>query len=83
MVKAIKGLEIELLSPRDIDEGISTNGGVSMSEITEELNLKKNSNIYIGGEMLDWDAPTGGYLIQACFTQAFIISKSISSRAKA
>jgi uncharacterized flavoprotein (TIGR03862 family) len=79
MACAIKGLEIELLSPRDIDEVISTNGGVCMSEINDELQLKTNSNVYIGGEMLNWDAPTGGYLLQACFSQAYQIAKSILS----
>jgi uncharacterized flavoprotein (TIGR03862 family) len=77
MARAIKALKIELTGPRDIDEAISTNGGVCLTETTDDLCLKSNRNIYIGGEMLDWDAPTGGYLLQGCFSQAFQISKSI------
>ena len=75
----IKNLSLKLISARDIDESISTRGGVDMSEVNSSLQLKKLSSIYIGGEMLDWDAPTGGYLLQGCFTQGYIISKAIIS----
>lgn len=55
---------------RPIDEAISTVGGLELSELDENLMLKKYPGQYAIGEMLDWDAPTGGYLLQACFSMA-------------
>jgi predicted flavoprotein YhiN len=51
-----------------MDDAISTVGGISLEEVNEDLELKKLQNHYVIGEMLDWDAPTGGYLLQACFS---------------
>jgi predicted flavoprotein YhiN len=77
----IKNLKLKLTGPRPIEEAISTGGGVDMKEITDNLSLKNFSNIYVGGEMLSWGAPTGGYLLQGCFTQGYIIAKSIKDKA--
>jgi uncharacterized flavoprotein (TIGR03862 family) len=77
LVEAIKSFAIEVNSPRPIDEAISTAGGVLFSELSENLELKKYPGIFIGGEMLDFDAPTGGYLLQACFSTAYRISQTI------
>lgn len=63
----IKNFVIPLSKPRPIDEVISSAGGVKWSELDESLMLKNLPGIYCAGEMLDWDAPTGGYLLQACF----------------
>jgi uncharacterized flavoprotein (TIGR03862 family) len=68
-------LPIECLRP--IDEAISTVGGISMNEINNEFQLNKYPNHYCIGEMLDWDAPTGGYLLQACFATGYKASHSI------
>ncbi|HLU88137.1 MAG TPA: TIGR03862 family flavoprotein [Taishania sp.] len=68
-------LSVDKLRP--IDEAISSVGGLSMNEMTSNFELKKNPNIYAVGEMLDWDAPTGGYLLQACFASGFVAAKSI------
>ncbi|WP_417431561.1 NAD(P)/FAD-dependent oxidoreductase [Halpernia sp.] len=77
LAKTIKKFPIEILSFRPIDEVISTSGGVAFSELTENLELKKFPNIYCAGEMIDWEAPTGGYLLQACFSTGFWVGNSI------
>lgn len=63
----IKRLPIELIAARPIDEAISTAGGVSFESLDENLMLKNLSGVFCAGEMLDWEAPTGGYLLSACF----------------
>ncbi|OIQ17952.1 MAG: hypothetical protein BM556_11040 [Bacteriovorax sp. MedPE-SWde] len=80
--KAFKKLDIELLRTRPIDEAISTSGGVSFKELDENLMLKQYEGIYICGEMIDWDAPTGGYLLQGCFSTAFRVAQSILNNKK-
>jgi hypothetical protein len=62
----IKKLPICLLAAANIDEAISTTGGVSLTAINDNFELKNLKNNFCIGEMLDWNAPTGGYLIQAC-----------------
>jgi uncharacterized flavoprotein (TIGR03862 family) len=81
LIDRIKKLPMSLEGTRPIDEAISTGGGVNMKEISKKLSLIKYPNIYIGGEMLAWNAPTGGYLLQGCFTQGFVIADSISKKA--
>ena len=80
MSKILKNISLQLDSARDIDEAISTSGGVCLSELSNGLFLKNYNNIYLGGEMLDWDAPTGGFLLQGCFSQGFRIAKSILNK---
>ena len=53
--------------PRPIAEAISSAGGVCWDELNEELMLRKAPGIFVAGEMIDWEAPTGGYLLQGCF----------------
>ena len=62
----IKHLPITLLLPRPIEEAISSAGGIDFSELNEHLMLIKIPGTFCAGEMLDWEAPTGGYLITAC-----------------
>jgi uncharacterized flavoprotein (TIGR03862 family) len=58
---------IPLTRPRPLDEAISSAGGVCWSEIDDTLMLKKLPGAFLAGEMIDWEAPTGGYLMQGCF----------------
>ncbi len=74
LIEIIKELPLQLDSPTPMDEAISTSGGISMSEINEFCQIKKYPKLFVIGEMLDWDAPTGGYLIQGCFSTAYICS---------
>ncbi len=62
----LKNLPLTAIAPRPLDEAISSAGGVDFSELTENLMLKKLPNVFCAGEMLDWEAPTGGYLLTAC-----------------
>ena len=64
---AIKALTIPLLAARPLEEAISSAGGVSFDAVNERLMLHKFPGIFCAGEMLDWEAPTGGYLLTACF----------------
>ena len=67
LAEQIKNLKITVTGFRPIEEAISCAGGVKPSVLTEQLQLKSNPQIFCCGEMLDWDAPTGGYLLTACF----------------
>ncbi len=64
----LKSLPLELLSPTSIDRAISTAGGIPRSEVDDHFGLRKKPGVFVAGEMLDWEAPTGGYLLQACFS---------------
>lgn len=66
MAGFIKKLPIEFDGFRPMDEAISTGGGVKFSAVNDKLQSKSNPYLFIAGEMLDWDAPTGGYLLTAC-----------------
>jgi uncharacterized flavoprotein (TIGR03862 family) len=68
LADAIKNLALPLVAPRPIDEAISSAGGVIFEELDEHLMLKKLPGVFCAGEMLDWEAPTGGYLLTACFS---------------
>ena len=63
----IKRLPIRALAPRPIDEAISTAGGVTFESLDAHLMLRALPGVFCAGEMLDWEAPTGGYLLTACF----------------
>lgn len=66
-VAAVKGLEVPLVRPRPLQEAISSAGGVRFEKVTRDLELKGMPGVFVVGEMLDWEAPTGGYLLQMCF----------------
>ncbi len=63
----LKSLELKLIAPRPLEEAISSAGGLCLNELDENLMLHKMPGVFCAGEMLDWDAPTGGYLLTACF----------------
>ncbi|HEX8545209.1 MAG TPA: TIGR03862 family flavoprotein [Pseudomonas sp.] len=65
--KALKALPLKLVKARPLDEAISTAGGVTFEAMDERLMLKPLPGVFCAGEMLDWEAPTGGYLLTACF----------------
>jgi len=72
---AIKALSIPLVAPRPIDEAISSAGGVLFEELDDHLMLKKIPGVFCAGEMLDWEAPTGGYLLTACFASGRVAGR--------
>lgn len=78
----IKNIEIPTSSLRPIEEAISTVGGVATSELNADFSLRKYTNVFTIGEMADWDAPTGGFLLQGCFSMANWAAKSILQKEK-
>ena len=67
VARTLKRLPIAVAAPRPIDEAISTAGGVPFEALDERLMLRAVPGVFCAGEMLDWEAPTGGYLLTACF----------------
>ncbi|MCP3751730.1 TIGR03862 family flavoprotein [Pseudomonas sp. SBB6] len=67
LAQAIKALPVTLVRPRPLDEAISSAGGVTFEALDPRLMLKQLPGVFCAGEMLDWEAPTGGYLLTACF----------------
>lgn len=73
LCKTIKSVPIRIEKAEDIDKAISTLGGIDLDEIDADFQLKKVPSTYAIGEMLDWYAPTGGYLLQGCFSMGFVL----------
>ena len=67
----IKNLPIPLIATRPLDEAISSAGGVTFESLDEDLMLRSIPGVFCAGEMLDWEAPTGGYLITACMASGY------------
>jgi uncharacterized flavoprotein (TIGR03862 family) len=67
LAHAIKSLPLTLAAPRPLDEAISSVGGVCFDALDAKLMLRALPGVFCAGEMLDWEAPTGGYLLTACF----------------
>ena len=67
LAAALKSLAVPLESPRPLSEAISTAGGIMFDALDDQLMLRALPGVFCAGEMLDWEAPTGGYLLTACF----------------
>jgi len=67
LASLIKAVPIRLVGIEPIAKAISTAGGISFDEIDANFMLRRRPGNFVAGEMLDWEAPTGGYLLQACF----------------
>jgi len=76
LAKIVKACRIPLYGARPIEEAISTAGGVAWAELDECLMVKRLPSVYCAGEMLDWEAPTGGYLLQGSFATGNWAGKS-------
>ncbi len=76
LAAGIKALPLTLAAPRPIDEAISSAGGVSFDAVTERLMLHALPGVFCAGEMLDWEAPTGGYLLSACLAQGRVAGQA-------
>ena len=76
LAREAKNCVLPLNGPRPIAEAISSAGGVCWSEIESSLMLKKLPGVFVSGEMIDWEAPTGGYLLQGCFATGSLAAKS-------
>ena len=67
LAQTIKAVPVRVVAARPLDEAISTAGGVRFEALTPQLMLQQQPGVFCAGEMLDWEAPTGGYLLTACF----------------
>ncbi|MGA9165447.1 MAG: TIGR03862 family flavoprotein, partial [Thiobacillus sp.] len=72
LADAIKSLPLTLVAPRPLDEAISSAGGVRFEALDDTLMLRSLPGVFCAGEMLDWEAPTGGYLLTACFASGHV-----------
>ncbi|HEY3433230.1 MAG TPA: TIGR03862 family flavoprotein [Rhodocyclaceae bacterium] len=77
LAAAIKSLPVPLVATRPLDEAISTAGGVPFEALDQHLMLKKLPGVFCAGEMLDWEAPTGGYLLTACFATGYTAGEGV------
>jgi uncharacterized flavoprotein (TIGR03862 family) len=74
---AIKACPVRLLRPRPLDEAISSAGGVALEALDAHLMARAAPGVFCAGEMLDWDAPTGGYLLTACFASGVVAGEGV------
>jgi uncharacterized flavoprotein (TIGR03862 family) len=74
LAAAIKSLPLRLIAPRPLDEAISSAGGVAFEALDKCLMVRAMPGVFCAGEMLDWEAPTGGYLLTACFASGRVAS---------
>ena len=75
----IKRLPLRLLRPRPLAETISSAGGIRLEALDDALMLRQHPGIFCAGEMLDWEAPTGGYLLTACFASGLITGRAAAA----
>ncbi|MFD1711889.1 NAD(P)/FAD-dependent oxidoreductase [Ottowia flava] len=77
LATALQALPITLRAPRPMAEAISTAGGVRLNALTPDLELRARPGIFCAGEMLDWEAPTGGYLLTACLASGVRVAQGV------
>jgi uncharacterized flavoprotein (TIGR03862 family) len=83
LARAIKRFDLRLKNPRPLAEAISSAGGVRLEAMDEHLMLRALPGTFCAGEMLDWEAPTGGYLLTACFASGLRAGRAAAAWAKA
>lgn len=76
----LKALPLILTATMGIARAISSAGGIACTEVDAQFQLKAKPGVFVAGEMLDWEAPTGGYLLQACFSTAVMAAQGIETR---
>ena len=80
LAAAIKRVPLKLTGLQGLARAISSAGGVRLDAVDKHLMLKAKPDVYVAGEMLDWEAPTGGYLLQACFATGVAAARAILAR---
>jgi uncharacterized flavoprotein (TIGR03862 family) len=80
LAAALKALPIPVLRPRPVAEAISTAGGVAFDAVDDGFMLTAIPGVFVAGEMLDWEAPTGGYLLTACFATGRAAAEGVIAR---
>ncbi|MEE4011101.1 TIGR03862 family flavoprotein [Roseibium sp. FZY0029] len=79
LARRIKSVPVVLTAPYSIDRAISSAGGIALDELDDGMMLRKMPGVFAAGEMLDWEAPTGGYLLQACFATGARAAEGIAA----
>ena len=79
LAQNIKNLSVEITGSGLLNDAISTTGGIQLNAVDKNFQLKDKKSNYCIGEMLDWDAPTGGYLLQACFSMGMHLARHLNS----
>lgn len=77
LANAIKNIPVPVTAARPIAEAISTAGGVHFESLDESLMVTSCPGLFCAGEMLDWEAPTGGYLLSACFASGLVAAQGV------
>lgn len=80
LAAAIKRVPVTLTGTQGLERAISAAGGIRWSEVDQDLMLKALPGVFVAGEMLDWEAPTGGYLLQACFATGVAAANGVLTR---
>jgi hypothetical protein len=80
LAKAIKGVPLRPTAMRPIERAISTAGGIALDAVDADLMLRTRPGVFVAGEMLDWDAPTGGYLLQASLATGAAAARGVLKR---
>ena len=83
LAAAMKSLPLTLIAPRPLAEAISTAGGISCEALDSHLMLRARSGVFCAGEMLDWEAPTGGYLLTGCLATGHLVGAAATAWAHA
>ncbi|GAA0640418.1 NAD(P)/FAD-dependent oxidoreductase [Brevundimonas lenta] len=77
LAKRIKAVRLTLTGVQGLERAISSAGGVRLDQVDDHLMLKALPGVFVAGEMLDWEAPTGGYLLQACFASGVVAAEGV------
>ncbi len=77
LARLLVAIPLNVTGLRPLEEAISTAGGVAFEAVDEHLMLRQRPGTYVAGEMLDWEAPTGGYLLQGCFSTGAWVAQAI------
>ncbi|HQT64674.1 MAG: NAD(FAD)-utilizing dehydrogenase [Acidocella sp. 20-57-95] len=77
LVELIKFLPLRLIAPSGLNRAISTAGGIKLEELDGNLMLRRRPGVFVAGEMLDWEAPTGGYLLQGCLATGMAAGRGV------
>ena len=77
LAAAIKQVQLKLTGTSGMERAISTAGGIRLEALDDGLMLRQRPGVFAAGEMLDWEAPTGGYLLQACFATGMAAADGI------
>lgn len=77
LARRIKAVRLTLTGVQGLERAISSAGGVKLDQVTDDLMLRALPGVFVAGEMLDWEAPTGGYLLQASFASGVVAAEGV------